>query len=300
MKKLILISLLITLSAAAFSKGTLVTINNERKLFLNCQGQGSPTVLLISGYLDRGDASWETPLSGSLFSKVSQFTKVCDFDRPGTIKVRDNHFLKSRSDPVQQPVTAEDQVKDLQALVKAAKIKKPFIIVAHSAGGLSARLYAYKYPSEVSGLILIDVTNEKLLDTWTDKEIEIFNFSTEKGSKEIRSLYKNVERINFIESFKQLQQYKDQKLNLPAILLTAGKTPDANQLIKDGLWPNFATQDLAKSIMSGIYQANELVAESFVPRAKLLNVKNSGHYIQKEQPELILELIHTMVEQQRS
>lgn len=293
-----------TLSTSAFSSSALVNITKERKIFMHCQGEGSPTVILIAGYPDRGNASWETPLAGkkgpTVFSGVSKFTKVCDYDRPGTIKIVGDQILKSQSTPVPQPVTAEDQVSDLHALINIAKIKKPFIVVAHSAGGLSARLYAMKYPKDVSGLILIDVTNEKLYKTWTKKEIQIYDYSVKIGPKELLSHYKNLELIDFNKSFKQLEQYQDQKLDIPAIVLTAGEVPNANQLVKNGLWPSFATQAMADSIVQGIHRANDLLAETFSPTAKRINVKDSGHYIQKEKPELIIQLIRNMVKQQRT
>lgn len=297
-----LIALMVS-TANAFSENTLVQLSNERKLFMHCEGKGSPTVILISGYPDRGDASWETPQpekkGATIFSEISQFTKVCDYDRPGTIKIVDDQLLKSRSDPVQQPVTAKNQVNDLYDLLKTAKINKPFIIVAHSAGGLIARLYALTYPNDVSGLILIDVTNEKLLQTWTPKEIEVFQFSSKLSAKELSAHYKDVEVINFAESFKQLEHYEDQKLHIPAILLTPDQVPDASQLIKNGTWPPYVTQNMAESIIKGISRANDLVADSFIPKAKHIKVKNSGHYIQKDQPALVLELIRTMVKQQQ-
>ncbi|WP_298626460.1 alpha/beta hydrolase [uncultured Legionella sp.] len=290
-------------SGSAMGSTMLIPIEHDRKIFMNCQGQGAPAVLLISGYPDRGDGSWETTLTGqqgkTVFPEVSKFTKVCDYDRPGTIKVNGDHLLESRSTSVPQPVTAEEQARDLHELVKSAQIKTPFILVAHSAGGLIARLYAYLYPNDVSGMILIDVTSEKLLDTWSPKEIEVYRFSLNIGPKELIPHYKNVEIINFDASFKQLQKYQNQKLAIPAVVLSAGVVPEASQLIKDGFWPTYVTQNMSESIINGISRAQDLVAETFVPKAKRITVKNSGHYIQKEQPNLIIDLIRAMVEQQR-
>lgn len=298
-----LITALTIINSSAMSSSTLIPIESGRKIFMHCQGHGSPTVLFISGYPDRGDGSWETTLTGkkgkTVFSEVSKFTKVCDYDRPGTIKINGNQLLESRSDPVLQPVTAADQVKDLHELVRAAKINTPFIFVAHSAGGLIARLYSYLYPTDVSGLILIDVTSEKLLDTWSPKEIEVFNLSLKVGPKELTPHYKSVEIINFAESFKQLEHYQNHKLPIPAIVLSAGEVPNASQMIKDGFWPANVTQQMSESIINGISRANDLVAETFIPKAKRIVVQNSGHYIQKEKPDLIIGLIRTMVEQQQ-
>ncbi len=134
---------------SAFCNG-LINIDSYRKMYIECRGIGSPAVILISGYRDRGDQSWKTIKSGkkSVFFEVSELTKVCLYDRPGTFAVKKNTLIPSRSDPVTQPVTARDQVDDLHALLKAAKIPGPYLLVAHSAGGLIARLYAGNYPQE--------------------------------------------------------------------------------------------------------------------------------------------------------
>ena len=101
---------------------------------------------------------------------VAAFTRVCAYDRPGTIgEVNpdlDPHgplFFPSRSDPVPQPRTTRDKVADLHALLRAADIRGPYVLVGHSAGGLVVRLYASMYPDEVVGMVLLDSTHE---DVW--------------------------------------------------------------------------------------------------------------------------------------
>ena len=90
----------------------LVDINGGRKMYLDCRGAGSPTVVLIAGLKgsaeDWNTAEKQTP---TVFSEVAQFTRVCAYDRPGT-PVGEK---PSRSDPVQQPTTAQDAVLDLHA-----------------------------------------------------------------------------------------------------------------------------------------------------------------------------------------
>lgn len=271
---------------------------------MHCEGTGSPAVVLIAGLPDRGESSWETSESGSknptIFSAVSQFTKVCDYDRPGTIQISHEKILTSKSTAVPQPTTAGDDVNDLHALVAAANIKKPFIIVAHSAGGLAARLYAMKYPEDVSALILIDVTNEFLYKEWSAQEIEIFKYAVKASHKQLASEYKDVEYKDFDKSFALLDQYNDHKLPIPAVVLVAGKAPDVKQIVKMGIWPKYVTQEMAASIIKGIHRANLHVIETFDPVATLINVENSGHYIQKEQPALVIELIKDMVEHERT
>jgi pimeloyl-ACP methyl ester carboxylesterase len=54
----------------------------------------------------------------------------------------------------------ERNVEDVHALLNAAHLRPPIILVGHSTGGLDALLYARRYRSEVSGLVLVDSPSE--------------------------------------------------------------------------------------------------------------------------------------------
>jgi hypothetical protein len=91
----------------------LVDIGSGRKMYLECRGSGSPTVVLVSG-LDAAADVWtgyQAHPSLAVFVQVARFTRVCAYDRPGT-PVGDDLTL-SRSTPVPQPTTAHDAVRDL-------------------------------------------------------------------------------------------------------------------------------------------------------------------------------------------
>ena len=88
---------------------------------------------------------------------VATFTRVCAYDRPGTLLPPDR---RSRSDPVPMPRTAADAVDDLHALLSAAGVPGPYVLVGHSLGGIIVRLYAATYPDEVVGLVLVDASHE--------------------------------------------------------------------------------------------------------------------------------------------
>jgi len=145
-----------------------------RSIYLECRGQGSPTVILESGAGGRADV-WSRDLSRPAGERtmveqgVAAFTRVCAYDRPGTIGEVDPdvdpggpEFYPSRSDPVPQPRAARDVMTDLRALLTAAQIPGPYVLVGHSAGGLSQRLYAATYPDDVVGMVLIDSTHENI------------------------------------------------------------------------------------------------------------------------------------------
>jgi pimeloyl-ACP methyl ester carboxylesterase len=57
---------------------------------------------------------------------------------------------------VPQPRTAAAAVSDLHALIGAAKLTTPVVIVGHSFGGLLARLYAQTHPKETAGVVFVD------------------------------------------------------------------------------------------------------------------------------------------------
>src|SRR5215212_2806829 len=128
----------------------LVDIGDGRRLYLECAGQGSPTVVLESGFRTRADL-WSDDLiqpeapRTMVFPGVAAFTHVCAYDRPGTATVIEGELLPSRSDPVAMPRTAAESVDDLHALLEAADVSGPYVLVGHSYGGMLMRLYASTY-----------------------------------------------------------------------------------------------------------------------------------------------------------
>ncbi len=105
-----------------------------RRLALTRGGVGVPTVVLETGLGAESD-EWE-----SVQREVELFTQVCRYDRAN----------RGRSDPAPKPRSAEDAVSDLRALLLAAAIPAPYVLVGHSLGGIIVRLYAHHYPREVA------------------------------------------------------------------------------------------------------------------------------------------------------
>lgn len=123
----------------------LVTLPDGRKMNLFCLGQGSPTVVLDAGY-GSGASTWR-----QIHATLAETTRVCAYDRAG------NEF----SDPGPLPRTTGAIVADERAMLKAAGIKGPYVLVGHSMAGLHVRLYAAKYPREVAGAVLVDPSNPR-------------------------------------------------------------------------------------------------------------------------------------------
>lgn len=283
---------------SAFSDG-LVDIGGSRKMYMKCIGTGSPTVVLIAGAKDRGDSGWDTlPLGkegASVFSEVGKFTRVCTYDRPGTISIKEETFERSRSDPVPQPITAKDASTDLHALLIASKEKGPYVIVGHSAGALFARLYAAMYPEGICGLVLVDGTTDDLRNRWTPEQWKVFDYSVNSVPKDLQ-VYKALEMIDFKTSFYQLLDVSMVRLwKIPTTILTSDQVPDAKRLIDLGLWPASMTQESAEQIVEAIIASQGHLARLFTPPAKHIKNTKSGHYIQKDNPQLVIDAIREHV-----
>ena len=118
--------------------GRLVDMGGHR-LHLIERGSG-PAVVFESG-ISATCLNW-TRVRG----EVERFARACAYDRAGL----------GWSDLAASPRTALAIIDDLHALLEAARIPKPCILVGHSFGGLLVRAYAAKYPADVAALVLVD------------------------------------------------------------------------------------------------------------------------------------------------
>lgn len=160
-------------------------IGHGRTMYLECYGEGSPTVILDAG-LRNAAAFWSqrddvTPPGPTVLPGVARFTRVCGYDRPGTILTPTDF---SRSSPVQMPRSAADAVSDLHTLLKLAKVPGSYVFVSHSLGGLIDRLYAATYPRQVAGMVLVDALAEYLQEPLDPAQMARTAPSTTAPSKE--------------------------------------------------------------------------------------------------------------------
>src|SRR5258708_21405158 len=111
---------------------------NERWMHIHATGEGTPTVVFESG-MGASCLSWTL-----VQPQVAQFTRAVSYDRAG----------HGWSDPAREPRTARQIAQELHALLAAAGIPGPYILVGHSFGGYVNRAYAPLYRDTVAGMVL--------------------------------------------------------------------------------------------------------------------------------------------------
>jgi pimeloyl-ACP methyl ester carboxylesterase len=128
---------------ACVAPGMMVDVGGHR-LHLVCAGSGSPTVVFESG-IAASSLSWTRVLRD-----VATFTRACAYDRAGL----------AWSDAARAPRTLARMVAELRGLLANAAVAGPYVLVGHSFGAFLVCAYASQHPDQVAGLVLLDPPSE--------------------------------------------------------------------------------------------------------------------------------------------
>jgi pimeloyl-ACP methyl ester carboxylesterase len=284
----------------------LVDIGGGRKIYMECQGKGRPTVVFVAGAQDRAE-TWSTtqkPSEQAVLPAIAETNRVCAYDRPGTLLSTGDgpkDFLPSRSTPVPQPTTIQDHVDDLHALLKASgEGKRPYVVVGHSMGGAVSRLYASEYPEEVSGLVLVDPTPYEAANLITAKQWRLWKpLLGGRPPEEALKIYPALEWAPSDRN-RELASAAAPLKPMPFIAFQSDKPFDFLPFMEDGTLP--MTAEEAEQFRILLYNAwhdaiGALVSQ--VPGAKFIDDPHSGHYIHQEQPQLVIDSIREVVDAAR-
>ena len=109
-----------------------------------CMGEGSPIVLL-----DAWAGGWTTEWA-PVQPMVARTHRVCAWDRAGS----------GWSDLGTHDHTPRAYAAEMDAMLHAADIEGPYVLVAASYAGRVARLYASQHPEQVVGVVFVDAVHE--------------------------------------------------------------------------------------------------------------------------------------------
>ncbi len=238
----------------------------DRKLYCkynNINNKNSPSVVFEAGLGDTSE-SWKY-----IQEKISKMISSLSYDRAGV----------GKSDSARIPRTCMDMVYDLSELLSKVPLKPPFIIVAHSFGGLVARLFASLYPWLVSGIILVDSAVE-FKELFYEKVL--FKSQIESNRDYFSNYRLNREKVDKQKSYNQITSNKGLQ-DIPLTIIIRGLPDDFDENL-----PNDKLLEIDKQLQ---YDLKKLSTKS-----KVVIAENSSHYIQQQQPELVIGEIKSLID----
>lgn len=227
------------------------------RLHLLCQGTGSPTVVFFDGL---GGGSPYRVMDG-LGSRLTDRHRFCVYDRVNT----------GLSDTQKAMHTGADSVRDLHALLAAADIRGPYLLLGWSWGGLLASMYAGTHPDDVVGVLLLDASLP------TDDEIEALLPAAEL--ERLKTEWNGVEQEDLYRTLAEAKRAVRSIPDVPVTYLAAEPPAPVTEL------------DRKMQALRAVKQA-EFVAQ--FARGRLVQVQ-SAHDIAAEKPEVVVAELQRIV-----
>ena len=282
--------------------GHLFRVGSHR-MYLDCRGEGGPTVVFEAG---SGGSSidWRSVLPG-----VGSFTRACAYDRAGY----------GRSDPGSKPRSLERMTSELHQLLQLAGERPPFVFVAHSFGGLIATEYGSRYPKDIGGFVFVDAATKPAYDAidaaypqflnGTGKAVAVARAASVASSFGITRLLRQPTAPRGFDPAVRPEAYAlgyqpkvyaafadetaafrdnvahartDFPRNVPTIVLTHGQAGDMFR----GLPMQGADE---------IWHREQAVLARLFPGAQHEVVRGTGHFIQIDKPEAVVDAIRHVV-----
>jgi len=225
-------------------------------------GQGSPAVVFEGGF-GAGIASWST-----VQKEVAAFARTVSYDRAGL----------GQSELGPKPRSAKRIATELHTALEKAGVKPPYVLVGHSFGGIYVRVFAEMYPKEVAGMVLLDPSQESF-NTWLKK------------NQPARLKDAQAQIIRAPEGVRA----EDAATDASYEEARAAKVPPGILVILLSATEDETMPADARRVW--IEKHKEWIAT--VPGAKHIVVEKTGHFIQGQQPELVIDTIRQILSQIR-
>ncbi|MFO1350559.1 MAG: alpha/beta hydrolase [Gammaproteobacteria bacterium] len=272
--------------------GTYYWIGDHR-MHLVCQGSGTPSVILEAG-LGGTSLDWVYILPG-----VAQFTRVCSYDRAGY----------GWSDASPSPRTSEVIAAELDELLETAHVRKPYLMVGHSFGGLITRLFAAQHPEKIIGIVLIDATHEAQDQRFAKGQVNTQITPRPERNFVIANYYQVPDALP--EPARRIAQtlairpnavatlygeLRSMHLSLEKMQAWNPRIPDVPLLVMAHDARASATTATARR-MADIWMEMQQDLVSRTHHGHFTVIENSGHHIQLDRPDKVLEGIRSIFQQ---
>jgi len=254
-------SLLMPMVAAALvvsnpSRASADVINHQVQI----EGAGRPIVVFESGVGDTLEV-WD----GIQARMSAGCARTFAYNRAG--------YLGSDVPPSTRDATAV--VAELREELRLRHLNPPYLLVGHSLGGLYMQYFARNYPREVSALLLIDSTH------WQQGlKVDPIANTPYQARTAVTLFMPWIMRRELNDSAEAGREVNASPLPgpLPTIVLSATK-----------LSPGESAEQQTQAVA-----LQDDIAAAF-PRARHVFVENSGHYIQRDRPDAVVDAIETLL-----
>ena len=278
-----------------------VTLPDGRQMYLDCRGTGAPTVIF-----DAGAGGWSKDWS-AVHDEIAATTTACAYDRAG-------HGL---SDPRPLPLDAATVADDLDAMLAAAKIDGPYVLVGHSLGSYHVRQFANTRFERMAGMVLVDPSGDGQKARFN---AVIPNFVAERAKQSevpkaagcqqrlreklvLRSdpLFATCNGVNDPDLFEQTQSEIDSMEgpstdqlaasrrsygDMPLIVLTRGD-------YQKGMPPGITEADRAG--MKQVWEMMHAEMAALSTSGEQRFVPGAGHIVQRDQPQAVIDAVNEVV-----
>lgn len=222
------------------------------------RGSGTPTVVFQAGLGD-GLATWS-----ALWERLPPALPLFAYDRPGY----------GASPATAAPRDACSIASELHALLRAAGVPPPYLLVGHSLGGSHQAAFARLYPQDVAAVLLLDATHP---EHWATMQREAPGMAAVVNTLRLTTFSAAMRR-----------EFDDQAAcNARLAALPPPRVP-ARLLVRTR---HDAIESADFRRMAATLQQRWLADW---PGLALQAVEGSGHYIQKDRPEAVLEAIEAL------
>jgi len=232
----------------------------DRSLWLECTGEGSPTIVMESG-LGGDHRTWE-----HVAPELSSSARVCVYDRAGI----------AGSDPAPGTRTAADAVDDVRGLLGAAGIAPPYVLVGFSYGGIVTQLHASMYPDDVAGIVLVE-SNHPLEATQFAEHLTPAQVEFDR-----QSMLGNPEGVDVFASMDEAAAAGPLP-DVPLVVVTAGISEP---------WPPGWDAETFDALRA----AQQADLATFTSQGTQLIAESSKHHVPSEEPATIVQAIEQVLD----
>lgn len=239
-------------------------------LAVHCTGSGSPTVVILHGWIDQpGITSHD--FYGPLTAELKPDFRVCSYDRANV----------GDSETVAATQTPEMVVGDLDGLMEALGDDGPYVLIGQSAGGMVASAYAVAHPDKVAGIVMVDASFDDEI-TLEDVGMVIEGSGPCDAVNRKADGEQSLQKIDNCAIYKWAYERRGLRPEVPLVYLAAKQVPWSD---RSEYGPNYT---------KAIVPLQQSYAASWSPGK--FEWVDSGHNIHVEQPGAVGDAVRWVVD----